>query len=162
MVTKRTPISHAEKLTYPPIWATDARPVSLECWQKHRARFMRDEPDGHRPDEWWLYEKQMQPPAQETVALYEMGELGEAELGRLTALWRERYEQAQRPGFRHCIGQANPGDTFASWVEGAEARRQHYRWAQIPPALLKQWDAERKRSAKTIRKLAKTAKAVLP
>jgi hypothetical protein len=86
-------------------------------------------------------------------AVLETGELGEAELAEVMPEWL-RYGQAQDTKFVYCLGRAKPGDTFGSWLEGAAAWRAFYRWAGIPPAIIRQWDAERRRRAKTIRKLA--------
>ena len=90
----------------------------------------------------------------ETERLYDRGELSEAELAELMPGWRERYEQAQKPGFSYCIGHKNPGDTFASWIEGLAAQKALYRWAGIPVAIIRRWDAERRRSAKDVKSLA--------
>ena len=89
----------------------------------------------------------------ERIALFEMAELTETELAELIPEWRECYEKASEPGFAYCIGHAKPGDTHATWLSGPAARRAQYRWAGIPRALVKKWDAGRRR-AKTIRKLA--------
>ncbi len=105
---------------------------------------------GSRPEEWWAYEKQMDRPANlgcERIALFEMGELSEAELAELMLEWRQCYERAQAPGFSYCIG-SRPGETFARWLMGAAARRAEYRWAGIPRAILKKWDARRARAIK--------------
>jgi hypothetical protein len=141
---------------YPRTW--EPRPVSFERWRRHRERMMALARAGSRPDEWWLYDKQLKRPrtlGDEHVTLYEMGELSEAELAKLIPQWREWYEKAQDPNFQYCIGHANPGDTFSTWFKGEAAREALYRWAGIPPALLRKWDAERRRRTKTIRKLAK-------
>ena len=90
----------------------------------------------------------------ERITLFEMAELTETELAELMPEWRECYEKASKPGFSYCIGHAKPGDTYATWLSGPAARRAQYRWVGIPPALIKKWDAERKRRAKTIPKLA--------
>ena len=105
----------------------DEHPVSRERWLRHREVMMQWAHAGHRPQEWWVYEKQMPRPEQETNALYEMGELSEAELAELMPDWREHYEQAQKPNFSHCIGHKSHGDTFASWIKGPAARKAHYR-----------------------------------
>ena len=122
----------------------DEHPVSRERWLRHREVMMQWAHAGHRPQEWWVYEKQMPRPEQETNALYEMGELSEAELAELMPDWREHYEQAQKPNFSHCIGHKSHGDTFASWIKGPAARKAHYRWAEIPDAIVRQWNAERR------------------
>src|SRR5262249_20063389 len=72
----------------------------------------------------------------------------ETELAELIPEWREEYEKANEPNFSYCTGHG--------WLRGEAAKRAHYRWAGIPPALVKKWDAERRRRAKTIRKLAES------
>ena len=139
----------------PRLW--EARPISYERWLKHKDRIMASTRAGSRPEEWWAYEKQMPRPrdfAAERVTLFEMAELTATELAELISEWRECYEKASEPGFAYCIGHAKPGDTHATWLSGPAARRAQYRRVGIPPALIKKWDAERKRRAKTIRRLA--------
>jgi hypothetical protein len=129
----------------------DDRPISLERWRRHRELLMKWERAGSRPPEWWVYERNLRPPEdsrRESELLMAMGELSAAELNELVPEWREQYDKAQRPGFACCIGHAQPHDTFATWIEGPEAKRAHYAWAGIPKVLLKQWGAERRRSAK--------------
>jgi len=104
---------------------------------------------GSRPEEWWAYEKQMPQPCDlgdERITLFEMAELTETELAELMPEWREEYEKANEPNFGYCTGDG--------WLRGEAAKRAHHSWAGIPPALVKKWDAERRRRAKTIRKLA--------
>jgi hypothetical protein len=130
---------------FPAPW--EDRPISLERWRRHRETMMRNQYPGSRPEEWWLYERQMQQPSHQAAALYAMGELAGAELDRVMRDWRQAYEHALGPGFSY--------DTGGGWLQGAAARRAHQRWAGIPRELVKQWDAERRRQAKVIRKLAK-------
>jgi hypothetical protein len=97
----------------------------------------------------------MKPPCREDEAdlLYMMGELS-TELAELMPRWREDYEKVWQPGFAYCIGHAKPGDTSANWLESAPARRAYLRWAGFPREIIKRWEEERKRRAKTIRMLA--------
>jgi hypothetical protein len=134
------------------------RPISLARWRKHRDTLMRWEPAGHRPPEWWHYERKMRPPPHETETLLKMGELVGAELAEVMTHWRERYEHAALdPTFGWCIGHAKDGDTFASWIDGDAGRREHYRFWGIPRALVKKWDRERIRNARTVAKLKAAA-----
>ena len=131
----------------PRLW--EARPISYERWLKHKDRIMASTRAGSRPEEWWAYEKQMPQPrdlGDERITLIEMAELTETELAELMPEWREEYEKANEPNFSYCTGDG--------WLRGEAAKRAQYRWAGIPPALIKKWDAERKRRAKTIRRLA--------
>jgi hypothetical protein len=105
---------------------------SIERWHKHRAELLAQAGAGRRPDEWWIYEQEREPPGledNEADLLYEMGELSEEELAELMPQWRRHFDESWEPGFGLCIGHAKPGDTFASWIGGAEGRRLHYRWA---------------------------------
>lgn len=133
----------------------EARPISRSRWDRHREQIMGEEArDGRRPPEWWLYEKGLPQPDRdrEAATLLEMGELGKSELAGLMKEWRERWEQAQVPNFAHCIG-SKPGEVYARWLEGTAARKAHYRWAGIPVALVKQWGAERRQSARVVQGL---------
>jgi hypothetical protein len=93
--------------------------------------------------------------------LWEAGLLTDEERIELEQAWRECFEQAQQPGFQHCIGHAKPADTFATWLKGAAAKRAHYKWAGIPRELLRRWTEERRRRSETIRKLRATTKKPL-
>ena len=110
---------------------------------------MRWENAGSRPPEWWLFERNLQPPDHDREAelLMAMGELSAAELAELVPDWREEYEKTLCPGFAFCIGHAKPDDTFATWIEGEEGRRAHLAWAGIPKVLVKQWERERRTKA---------------
>jgi hypothetical protein len=117
----------------------EARPVSEERWHRHRDRMMAAVGAGVRPTEWWAYETEATRPTDrgdETIALYEMGEFGEAEVAELMPQWRERYEQAIEPGFSYLAR-----DSVR--LTGLEAKQAFYRWAGIPPAIVRQFDAER-------------------
>jgi hypothetical protein len=70
--------------------------------------------------------------------LFEAGLLGVEEREQLVAWWRRQFERAYEPLFFHCEG---PGRYFS----GAVGRRKHYRWADIPRSLLKEWAAQRRR-----------------
>jgi len=127
----------------------DDRPFSYERWVKHKDQIMAWTRAGSRPEEWWAYEKQMPQPCDlgdERITLFEMAELTETELAELMPEWREEYEKANEPNFSYCTGHG--------WLRGEAAKRAQYRWAGIPPALIRKWDAECRRRAKTIRKLA--------
>jgi hypothetical protein len=131
---------------FPAPW--EDRPISLERWRRHRETMMRNQYPGSRPEEWWLYERQMQQPSHQAAALYAMSELAGAELDQVMAEWRQRYEHGLTPGFRYNAG-------ADGWLQGAAARRAHHRWAGIPPDIVRKWDIERRRQAKVIRTLAR-------
>jgi hypothetical protein len=97
---------------------------------------------------WWQYEAPIAWRGLERQAstLYEAGLLGESEKAELETDWRREFDQAQDPGFWICLG---PGEQ----LEGAAARRAHYRDVDIPRTLVKRWTAERRRQVQTIRRL---------
>ena len=103
-------------------------PISLERWQRHRKQLMAWTMPGHRPQEWWLYERgRERPDENETAVLYAMGELRDRELAEVMAHWRDYHDRA---------------DDY----EAAE-RRAWLKWAGIPSEFVKKWDAKRKRRA---------------
>jgi hypothetical protein len=132
------------------------------AWFHHRDHLLQHCRWGKRPAAWWDYECPIRRPRDhdyEEAALFEAGLLTETEVAELTKLWRERFEQAQRPDFAYCIGHANPGDTFASWLHGEPAKRAHLKWAGVPRSLIRKWTAQRRRRGKTIRELETASSA---
>src|SRR5262249_32548177 len=118
-------------------------------WDKQRDQIMAWTRAGSRPEEWWAYEKQMPQPCDlgdERITLFEMAELTETELAELMPEWREDYEKANEPNFSYCTGHC--------WLRGEAASRAQCRWAGTRRALIRRGEAERRRRAKTIRKLA--------
>jgi hypothetical protein len=84
---------------------------------------------GRRPLEWWEYETEVERPhdlGDAEIAVFEMGELSEAEIAELTPQWRERYEQANAPGFSYCTGEM-------TWLKGEEVKQRLYRSAGTSP-----------------------------
>jgi hypothetical protein len=146
MPTKRKLRSTAKRRSRRFSWYE--RPVSREDWEQYRESLMRECRLGERPEEWWLFERGEERPEHQAQRLWELGELGPAELPDVISEWRERWAKAQKPRFAYCIGHAKEGDTFASWLEGAEARKAHYRFWDIPAKLVEQWNAERRAAAK--------------
>jgi hypothetical protein len=119
-----------------------------DAWERHRDDLLAESRAGTRPAAWWDYDATIPRPGGDDCqepALYGAGLLSEAELAELMPQWREWYEQAQEPDFQYCIGTAKPGDTFGSWIKGAAAKRAQYKWAGIPRAIVKQWNAERRK-----------------
>src|SRR5262249_47902743 len=141
------------KISYNPAWQKEAVNRG-QNWlfnrsNRHKDQIMAWTRAGSRPEEWWVYEKQMPQPhdlGEERITLFEMVALTETELAELIPEWREEYERANEPNFSYCTGHG--------WLRGEAAKRALYRWAGIPPALVNKWDAARRRRAKTIRKLA--------
>jgi hypothetical protein len=119
-----------------------------QAWLTHRDRVMAAHAKwGRRPMAWWEFEAPFPRPSdRERSALFEAGLLGVEEREQLVAWWRRQFERAYEPLFFHCEG---PGRYFS----GAVGRRKHYRWADIPHELVKQWSGEYRRRGRTIRKL---------
>jgi hypothetical protein len=170
MATNRRPIQHPHRgrlshmqemvLRYGPDerWA-DAfcdEEEHRDAWIRNRDRLLAS-CRGHRPAAWWRYEAGDLPyPGyeREQSTLYEVGVLGEEERDELVKWWHEQYLRAQAANFWHYLG---PGRS----LQGAPARRAHYRWADIPASLLAEWSAAHRRRGKTVRKL-ETAAAEQP
>jgi hypothetical protein len=87
---RRKPI----KDDYPPPW--ESRPISKERWQRHRTTLMERAFEGHRPEEWWLYERNMDQPDNQAATLYAMGELQGIELEKVLSNWRMHYEAGNK------------------------------------------------------------------
>jgi len=135
----------------PPPFPNDA--ARREAWLRCRDYFLARCKDGWRPAAWWDYESPIPRPSDhdyEKATLWEASLLTNEERAELEQAWHEYFEQAQRPGFQHCIGHAKPGDTFATWYTGARARAAHYRWAGIPRELIKKWTEARQRRSRAI------------
>jgi hypothetical protein len=126
----------------PPAFDSDEQ--RRELWFRHRDRLMEQfGAHGRRPQAWWRYEAgELRHPGydRERSTLYEAGLLAEAERAELLAYWREQFDRAHGDGFFYCGG---PGQI----LEGAAARRAHFEWADIPPALVAVWSAERSSDA---------------
>ena len=122
------------------------------AWTQHRDRVMAVwGKHGKRPWAWWRYELgRAHPGDREASTLYEMGVLAPEERAELERWWRGQFERAQAPDFWLCLG---PG----RFLEGAPARRAHYKWADVPRELLKEWTRERRRRSRTIRELETAA-----
>jgi hypothetical protein len=118
-----------------------------EAWFCHRNRLLAawGKP-GRRPMAWWHFEAGFSWPGRdrEQSTLFEAGVLTEEEAAELVAWWSQQFERAQRPDFFFCAG---PERFFS----GAEARRRHYVWADIPDRLLKKWEAAYRRRARATR-----------
>ena len=119
------------------------------AWQSNRDRLMqRYACAGKRPWAWWRLEMGCPHPFDhEASTLYEMGLLAPEERAELEHWWHEQYLRAWDPHFFHCEG---PGRIFA----GADGRRKHLAWADVPKSLLLQWMKEHQRQRRTIRALA--------
>jgi hypothetical protein len=112
-------------------------------WEAHRERLMRWwGTDGRRPQAWWRYDAPNIPYpgyARERSTLWAAGLLGKQERHALEAYWREEFARAWQPSF---FFTAAPGEI----LQGEAARQKHFAWADIPSALVEQWEAARQRA----------------
>jgi hypothetical protein len=138
MTTTRTPRRQAKRWNYLAL-EYDDRPVPLEQWRRRRDQIMQHEAVfGKRPEEWWLYEHDMETPDNEGAALYEMGnELRPGELDYLMAFWREHFEKAMSSCCPVTFGEDGKP------LQGLAAQGAWIEWAGIPKSLLARWRAER-------------------
>jgi hypothetical protein len=103
-------------------------PITRAQWEANRAVLMNAAVGyGFRPEGWWLYERNMPAPQgwRQARFLYAMGEFKGAELERVIAMFRSYYDAAL-----DCARY------------GGAAREKYWRWEDIPPVLIEQWDAE--------------------
>jgi hypothetical protein len=119
--------------------AFDSSEHARAAWFRHRDWLLEQHRNpGRRPVAWWAFEAgELRYPGRdrERSTLYEAGLLAEGEREELLRYWREQFDRARDPGFFHCSG---PGRI----LHGAAACREHYRWADIPSALVEEWSAE--------------------
>jgi hypothetical protein len=101
--------------------------ITRAAWERHKDYQMSFAlGHGYRPDGWWLYERNTQPPKPpytQMRILYEMGELQGGELKTVVGWFRGYYDDAH---------ESFPDNPTKYW-----------RWKDIPPALIEQWDGER-------------------
>jgi hypothetical protein len=114
------------------------REALAEAWRRHRDFAMREWAKlGRRPLAWWEFEC---PPGlrydddHEQSILYEAHVVIGEERIELERYWREEFERAQ--------------------AFDVKARHKHFRDIDLPASLRRKWSAERRRSRKTIKRLA--------
>jgi hypothetical protein len=119
------------------------RDVAMELWARR----------GLRPQGWWMFEAPalgLKYPGDECERSYLFeqggGVLSEAERVELLSFWRHEFERAYAPDFFTHRG--------SEVLDGAKARRKHFRDIDFPASLRREWTAERRRQARTIKKLA--------
>jgi hypothetical protein len=119
----------------------------MRAWAKH----------GRRPQGWWEFEAPFPRPdyERERSALYEAGLLGAEERTELVGWWREQFLRTFESHFFFCDG---PGRI----LEGATARRKHFKWADIPQRLIDEWTKERQGRSRRINAMKRPRKRRLP
>jgi hypothetical protein len=127
----------------------EPRPISIDRWMRYRDVMLKWCYPGNRPQEWFLYERNMKVPPRQTSWLFDHDVLSEAEIAELMPTWREQYDRSWEEGFVFNAGERG-------WLVGAAARKAWYHLHDIPDAIVKHWDRERRRSMKVVKKL-KTA-----
>jgi hypothetical protein len=116
------------------------------AWQRHRDELLAESRAGRRPAAWWDYDAEIARPNGDDCqepALYKAGLLSESELAELMPWWREQYDEAYELSFEFCTGQDEQRQ--AVWLKGAAAKRAQYKWAGIPPEIIKRWNSRRRK-----------------
>jgi hypothetical protein len=111
-------------------------------WVENRDLLMRRWANaGTRPQAFWKYDSPIPfpGPARERSTLWAAGLLGKQEMRALEVYWREEFKRAMQPDFMYVVG---PGEIY----QGAIAREKYFAWADIPSALVQQWEAARQRA----------------
>jgi hypothetical protein len=152
---RRGRLNHAEEMTLiygpDPRWdAFDTDEEARTAWAQHRDRLLAGYRHGRRPMAWWTLESPVAFPGYEhqQATLFEANLLEPEERAELERWWHEQFERAQAVDFWFTV---RPGVILT----GEPARKAHYRWADIPASLRKEWTAQRKRRGRTIDRLAK-------
>jgi hypothetical protein len=115
------------------------------AWETARAELLQRSQPGRRPQGWWQFDSgDLQYPGEhlERSTLWRLGLLDEGEKRQLEAEWLHEFNYAQAPDFS--VPRPWPHEA----LEGHRARREHYRWADIPRELVKTWRVERRRRRK--------------
>jgi hypothetical protein len=116
-----------------------------EAWEKHRELVMAQHAHGgRRPRAWWVFDAgDLRYPGydRERSFLFERGLLADAERFELLDWWKAEFERSYDPDFFYT---ERPGEI----IEGARARREHYKWADIPRFLVETWTASKRRALK--------------
>lgn len=104
-------------------------PATAEQWHAHREKMLAESSAGKRPWAWWQHEspEPRDPKIDESLQLYKLGLLTQAELEALKPFWCETEKKA-RGGLPFTRG---PGDT----LEGRAAYLAWRAWAGIPSDL---------------------------
>jgi hypothetical protein len=103
---------------FPKPW--DDTPITRTAWLKWRDRLLASEAPGRRPQGWWKYEHQKDPPEgiDGSIYLWRIGELRGGERAQVEAWWRTYYDEARK----------------------LPDRTAYWRWKDIPPELVELWD----------------------
>jgi hypothetical protein len=111
------------------------------AWELGRAELLARAQPGRRPLGFYEFDwpHGPRPPYDlERSTLWRSGLLGEDEKRRLEVEWFKEFNRAQAADF--ALARPYPEEM----LEGRAARREHYRWADIPDTLIQQWSKERR------------------
>jgi hypothetical protein len=150
VAAERAALEYGEIESAPVFFSDEARGRAWEAWRDEI--MSRWQTKALRPQGWWDFDADahgVKYPAdgdQESAVLWRAGQLTPEEVAMVETEWRKDFEQAQREPFRLTLG---PNEI----LHGDEARRAHYADRGIPRELVRKWEAERKRAAKTIEAL---------
>jgi hypothetical protein len=109
-----------------------------DAWKRNRDEVMRHFAcEGRRPQAWWQFEADDRYPGHdhERSWLYDNGYLGKDEKLQLVRWWHREFENAFDPGFFVALAPDK-------LLNGVSARREHFKWADIPRSLVQKWMAE--------------------
>jgi hypothetical protein len=151
VAAEKAALEFGEIESAPIFFSDEARRRAWEAWRDQIVpRWLTK---AMRPDAWWQFDapklglKYPTDGDQESAVLWRAGQLTPDEVVMVESEWRAAFDEAQRGPFRLTLG---PGEV----LHGDEARRAHYADRGIPRELVRKWEAERQRRAKTIEALA--------
>jgi hypothetical protein len=113
-----------------------------QAWLQHRERILSGY-RGRRPQGWWDYESPVPFPGYDlersTLVAYDL--ITEDEGLELVRQWESDFAQAQEPDFFSVKN--------GKVITGPEAKRRHYRWADIPSVLVREFRREYRRQCRS-------------
>ena len=113
------------------------------AWERAREKMMASLSPGRRPCAFYEFEwSGRRPPYfEEQSTLWRLGKLTPEEQITLEHEWKVEFDRAQAPDF-------TLNDGSDELLKGDCARAAHYRWADIPAALIRRWQAAARRRAR--------------
>jgi hypothetical protein len=119
--------------------AFGSREQLRRSWEEHREELLQRARPGRRPQAWWEFETLFSYPGfeRERSYLWRADLLSAQERAALEAEWRAEFDRSY--GAEFFVAMDN------GILEGADARRAHLAWADVPMELRQQWRGERRR-----------------